>query len=174
VPPVPSEIPPVADVAATPEWELPDLFVVDGGRGQLAVAQAAARDLGLHDLCIVALAKERENALGQELVDRVYLPGQKNPVPLRPTSAALFFLARLRDEAHRFSNKQREKIGKARRFHSALDDIPGIGPAKKKALLRTLGSVRAIQRATDEELLAVPGIGKTHVEAIRKALAKTE
>jgi excinuclease ABC subunit C len=153
-----------------PVWDLPDLFVVDGGRGQLGVALTAAHDLGLHDLPIVAIAKEKENALGEELVDRVYLPGQKNPVPLRSTSAALFFLARLRDEAHRFSNRARERVGKARRLRSALDDVPGIGPVLKKSLLRTLGSVAAIQRATDDELLAVPGIKKRHIEALRRSL----
>lgn len=165
----PSVEAPVSD-PNEPVWDLPDLFVVDGGRGQLAVALAAARDLGLHDLPIVAIAKEKENALGEELVDRVYLPGQKNPVPLRSTSAALFFLARLRDEAHRFSNRARERMGKARRLRSALDDVPGIGPVLKKSLLRTLGSVAAIQRATDEELLAVPGIKQRHVEALRRSL----
>ena len=165
----PASAAPVSD-PNEPVWDLPDLFVVDGGRGQLAVALAAARDLGLHHLPIVAIAKEKENVLGEELVDRVYLPGQKNPVPLRSTSAALFFLARLRDEAHRFSNRARERVGKAKRLRSALDDVPGIGPVLKKALLRTLGSVAAIQRATDEELLAVPGIGPRHVEALRRSL----
>src|SRR5262249_17818367 len=73
-------------------WELPDLLVVDGGRGQLNVALTAARDLGLHDLPVVGLAKERVTIGGEELVDRVYVPGQKNGIPLRPQSAALFFL----------------------------------------------------------------------------------
>jgi excinuclease ABC subunit C len=161
-------------------WELPDLLVVDGGRGQLAVALAAARDLGLHALPIVGLAKERDapalppkdgEGEPEEIVDRVYLPGQKNPVPLRSTSAALFLLARLRDEAHRFSNKGRERLGKARRLRSALDDVPGIGPVLKKALLTQLGSVAAIVRATDDELLAVPGIQARHVQALRQALS---
>ena len=98
------------------EWDLPDLFVVDGGRGQLNVALQAAHDLGLHDLPIVGLAKERETATGEKMVDRVYLPGQKNGIPLRSTSSALFFLARARDEAHRFANHMRKKLGKARRL----------------------------------------------------------
>ncbi|WP_394850771.1 excinuclease ABC subunit UvrC [Pendulispora brunnea] len=160
------------DAAATEEsdpWELPDLFVVDGGRGQLGVALAAARDLGLHQLPIVGLAKEKENVMGETLVDRVYLPGQKNPIPLKTHSASLFFLARLRDEAHRFSNRGREKRGKARRFHSALDDVRGIGPTTKKALLKALGSAIAIQRADDATLLAIPGVNKRHVAALRKA-----
>jgi excinuclease ABC subunit C len=149
------------------EWDLPDLFVVDGGRGQLAVALAAAHDLGLHALPIVALAKEKENALGEALVDRVYLPGQKNPIPLKTHSASLFFLARVRDEAHRFSNFARKRLGKARRMHSALDDIRGIGPVTKKALLKNLGSLAAIQRA--DTLLGVPGVTGRHVAALRKA-----
>jgi excinuclease ABC subunit C len=151
------------------EWDLPDLFVVDGGRGQLAVALAAAHDLGLHDLPIVGLAKEKENVAGETLVDRVYLPGQKNPIPLRSHSASLFFLARLRDEAHRFSNRARERLGTARRLRSELDGVPGIGPATKKALLVALGTVAAVKVATDEALLAVPGVNARHVAALRKA-----
>lgn len=156
------------------EWELPDLFVVDGGRGQLAVALAASRDLGLHSLPIVALAKEKENALGDTLVDRVYLPGQKNPIPLKSHSASLFFLARARDEAHRFSNFARKRLGKTRRFQSALDEVPGIGPVIKKSLLTKLGSVAAITKATDDELLAVPGVRKKHVDALRRVLPKPQ
>jgi excinuclease ABC subunit C len=156
------------------EWELPDLFVVDGGRGQLAVALAAARDLGLHELAIVGLAKEKENVLGDTLVDRVYLPGQKNPIPLKSHSASLFFLARLRDEAHRFSNRARERLGKARRFRSELDGIPGIGPATKKALLQKLGSVAAVKAADDGALLAVPGVSKRHLHALRKVFARQD
>ncbi len=161
--------------AADEDWDLPDLFVVDGGRGQLAVALAAARDLGLHALPIVALAKEKEIAPGvngqpaESVVDRVYLPGQKNPIPLKTHSASLFFLARLRDEAHRFSNKARERIGKAKRFRSALDDVKGIGPATKKTLLKTLGTLTAIQQADDATLLAVPGVTRRHVAALRAA-----
>jgi excinuclease ABC subunit C len=150
------------------EWDLPDLFVVDGGKGQLAVALAAARDLGLHELPIVALAKEKENILGETMVDRVYLPGQKNPIPLKSHSASMFFLARVRDEAHRFSNRARERLGKKKRFKSALDDVAGLGPNTRKALLRTLGSLKAIQAASDEALLAVPGVTARHVKALRK------
>ncbi|MEZ4263936.1 MAG: excinuclease ABC subunit UvrC [Polyangiaceae bacterium] len=149
-------------------WNLPDLFVVDGGRGQLAVALAAARDLGLHDLPIVALAKEKENVLGETLVDRVYLPGQKNPIALRSHSASLFFLARARDEAHRTANRAREKLGKKRRLRSALEDVAGVGDKTRKALLTHLGSVKAIAAATDAALLAVPGVTARHVKALRR------
>jgi excinuclease ABC subunit C len=154
------------------EWDLPDLFVVDGGRGQLAVALAAARDLGLHEMSIVALAKEKENVAGDTLVDRVYLPGQKNPIPLKSHSASLFFLARLRDEAHRFSNRARERLGKAKRFRSELDGIAGIGPATKKALLKALGSVAAVKAADDATLGGVPGVNARHVQALRRAFPR--
>lgn len=151
-------------------WSLPDLFVVDGGRGQLAVALAAARDLGLHDLPIVGLAKEKENARGETLVDRVYLPGQKNPIALRSHSAALLYLARARDEAHRFSNRGRMKAGKQRRLRSQLDEVRGVGPKIRTALLRELGSLRAVASADDATLLAVPGVTKRTVAALRAAL----
>ena len=151
------------------EWDAPDLFVVDGGRGQLGVALAAAHDLGVHDLPVVALAKERETLGGETLVDRVYLPGQKNPVPLRSTTTSLFLLARLRDEAHRFSNRARMRIGKKRRFHSPLDEVKGLGPRTKKALLTHVGGVPAIQAADDATLLAVPGVTAKHVRALREA-----
>src|SRR5882724_2341672 len=150
------------------EWQLPDLFVVDGGRGQLGVALAAAHDLGLHDLPICGLAKEKENVLGEKLVDRVYLPGQKNPIPLRPNSPELFLLARARDEAHRFSNRGRKKVGKKRRLSSELDQIPGIGPKTRVALLKTLGSVSAVRSATDEAILAVSGVSKKTLQALRE------
>jgi excinuclease ABC subunit C len=168
------DAPPGADTAtieAEVDWQLPDLFVVDGGRGQLGVALAAAHDLGLHDLCIVGLAKEKENVLGDKLTDRVYLPGQKNPIPLRPNSPELFLLARARDEAHRFSNRGRTKVGKRRRFESELDTISGIGPKTRTALLKTLGSVAALREATDEAILAVPGVTRRHLQALRDGLA---
>ena len=153
------------------EWELPDLLVVDGGRGQLGVALAAAGDLGLHELAVVGLAKERETPLGDKLVDRVYLPGQKNPIALRPQSTELFLLARARDEAHRFSNRGRMKVGKKRRFESELDRVKGIGEKSRRALLEALGSVAAIREASDEAILAVPGVTRRQLTALRAHFA---
>ncbi|MGH7269111.1 MAG: excinuclease ABC subunit UvrC [Polyangiaceae bacterium] len=167
------------------DWDAPDLFVVDGGRGQLSVALAAAHDLGMHDLPIVALAKEREIAGGSgrsadgasgdagegvaKLTDRVYLPGQKNPIPLRSATTSLFLLARLRDEAHRFSNRARMRIGKKRRFASPIDEIKGLGKVAKTALLKHVGNLAAICAADDATLRAVPGITARHVKALRAA-----
>jgi excinuclease ABC subunit C len=167
-----SETPEALEASDSAEWQLPDLFVVDGGRGQLGVALAAAHDLGLHDLPICGLAKEKENVLGDKLVDRVYLPGQKNPIPLRPNSPELFLLARARDEAHRFSNRGRKKVGKKRRLGSELDQVPGIGPKTRVALLKTLGSLAAVRSASDEVILAVPGVSKKHLIALREWFAR--
>ncbi|XXY53967.1 excinuclease ABC subunit UvrC [Sorangium sp. So ce269] len=167
------EAPKSAEAGGT-EWDLPDLLVVDGGRGQLQVALSAARDLGLHGLPIVGLAKERETQAGEKLVDRVYLPGQKNGIPLRSTSSALFFLARARDEAHRFANHARKRLGKARRLRSEIEDIPGLGSAVRTALLRELGSLEAVRRATDAQILAVTGVTKRHLSALRKVIPSPE
>jgi excinuclease ABC subunit C len=162
-----------SDAPTEGDWDAPDLFVVDGGRGQLAVAQAAASDLGLHDLPIVALAKERETTSGEKLVDRVYLPGQKNPLPLKSSTTSLFLLARLRDEAHRFSNRARLRVGKKRRFQSPLDDVKGLGELTRKALLKHVGNLAAIRAADDATLLAVPGVTGRHVRALRAAYPST-
>ncbi|HKO51463.1 MAG TPA: excinuclease ABC subunit UvrC [Polyangiaceae bacterium] len=167
-----AETPELPEESESAEWQLPDLFVVDGGRGQLGVALAAAHDLGLHDLPICGLAKEKENVLGDKLVDRVYLPGQKNPIPLRPNSPELFLLARARDEAHRFSNRGRKKVGKKRRLTSELDQVPGIGPKTRVALLKTLGSLSALKSASDEVILAVPGVSKKHLSVLRQWFAR--
>jgi excinuclease ABC subunit C len=154
--------------SVTAEWDLPDLFLVDGGRGQLAVALTAAMDLGLHELRIAGLAKERENVAGDKLVDRVYLPGQKNPISLRANSPELFILARARDEAHRFANKGRSTKGKRRQFGSELDEIAGIGPKTRSALLTKLGSLAAVRLASDAEIMAVPGVTRRQLAALRQ------
>lgn len=144
-------------------WELPDLLVVDGGRGQLRVAEQALLDLGVTDLPIAALAKEKPNVLGEKLVDRVYLPGQKNPIELREHNASLGLLALARDEAHRSSNALRLKLGKQRRIKSRLDEVPGIGPKTRVRLLKHFGSVRAIEEADDVALRAA---GATQAQAL--------
>lgn len=153
-------------------WQLPDLFVVDGGRGQLGVALAAAADLGLKDLPIAGLAKERETAVGDKMVDRIYLPGQKNPIPLRPNTPELFLLALARDEAHRFANHHRKKISKKRRMTSRLEDIFGIGPKTRKVLLAGLGSIEAIKAASDEEILQLSGVSRAQLVSLRDALGR--
>lgn len=150
-------------------WSAPDLFVVDGGRGQLGVALAAAHDLGVEGIALVGLAKERETQGGEAMVDRVYLPGQKNPILLKSGTTSLFLLALLRDEAHRVSNLARVRLGTKRRMHSPLDDVRGLGRGAKKSLQLRVGNLAAIRAADDATLLAVPGITKRHLRAIRAA-----
>jgi excinuclease ABC subunit C len=146
-------------------WSLPDLFVVDGGKGQLNVATAVLRDLGVEDLPVVGLAKEHRAGGETTAVERVFLPGQKNPIELPARSASRYFLARVRDEAHRASNRLREKVGKKRRMKSGLDDVPGVGPKTKRALLKQLGSLKAIREASLDELRRA-GANRKQAEAL--------
>jgi len=155
-------------------WELPDLFVIDGGRGQLAVALTAANDLGITDLPIVGLAKEKENVHGEKLVDRVYLPGQKNAIALRPGSPELYFLAQARDEAHRFANRGRSKLGHTRRFASLLDSVKGVGPKTRKALYAAYPSLEAMRGSLDEDLAKVPGVTAQVIEGLRSLFAELD
>ncbi|HET7900758.1 MAG TPA: excinuclease ABC subunit UvrC [Candidatus Nanopelagicales bacterium] len=140
----------------------PQLFVVDGGQPQVEAAQAALSELGVSDVAIVGLAKRLEE---------VWLPGDPDPVILPRTSEGLYLLQRVRDEAHRFAiTYQRQKRGK-RMVESILDDVPGLGEARKKALLRQFGSLKRLRAASLEELESVPGIGPTVAQSVLDALA---
>lgn len=140
---------------------IPDLVIVDGGKGQLSAALAGLEDAGWTDQPIVALAKENEE---------LYLPGLSEPVVLPRDSQALFLVQRVRDEAHRFAvTFHRQRRSKAT-FRSRLDEIPGVGPKRKQALLRKFGSLKAIQEAPPEELAQVPGISLSVAEQIKAAL----
>jgi excinuclease ABC subunit C len=141
---------------------LPDLLIVDGGKGQLARAVAVLERFGLTELVPVAgLAKQNEE---------LYVPGNPYPIILPRQSQGLYLIQRIRDEAHRFAitahRKRRDKAGIA----SRLDAVPGIGPAKRKALLHKFGSVEKIRNASMEELLTVPGIHAGLAEAIKAHL----
>ncbi|HYV57644.1 MAG TPA: helix-hairpin-helix domain-containing protein, partial [Candidatus Nitrosopolaris sp.] len=158
--------------------ELPDLLVIDGGLGQLSAARSVLEELGLGDLAVVGLAKERveRDPTAREIQrrpERVFLPGRKNPVVLRPNSTALFLLQRVRDEAHRFANTYHQKLRARARFASPLDDIPGIGPRRRRALLRRFGSLRRVAAASAEELATVPGITLTLATQIKEQLPRT-
>jgi len=161
-----------------PGWAMPDLVVIDGGKGQLASAVAAIGDAGVRldgerAIDVIGLAKERELASGAA-PDRVYLRYAKDAVQLRANSAELFMLARVRDEAHRFANTfHRERRSKAA-LTSELDAIAGIGPTRRKQLLRHLGSVRAIRSATVDELAAAPGMNRRAAEAVAAYFAKAD
>jgi excinuclease ABC subunit C len=149
-------------------WALPDLMVIDGGKGQLGTALAALKDAGLDlsHLDLVALAKEREDESGEKQPDRVFLPRVKDPMKLRPNSAELYVLSRIRDEAHRFAVTFHQKQRQKGTIRSQLADIPGVGRKRQQALLRALGSVKRIRAATLEELCAVPGMNRAAAEAV--------
>lgn len=151
-----------ADDDGEGKWAaIPDLVIVDGGKGQLSAALAGLEDAGWTDQPIAALAKENEE---------LFVPGEAEPIVLPRDSQALFLLQRVRDEAHRFAvSFHRQRRSKAT-FRSRLDEIPGIGPKRKQALLRRFGSLKAIQEAPTEELTAVPGISRAVAEQIKAAL----
>jgi excinuclease ABC subunit C len=140
----------------------PNLVVVDGGPGQAAAAARALAELGIDDVAVCGLAKRLEE---------VWLPGVEYPVILPRSSEGLYLLQRVRDEAHRFAIAyHRQKRGKAATV-SALDDVPGLGPARRAALLKHFGSVRKLRTARVEEIAAVPGIGPRLAATIAAALA---
>ncbi|GFZ76544.1 UvrABC system protein C [Elstera cyanobacteriorum] len=140
----------------------PDLVVIDGGAGQLGAAVAVMEAVGVADLPLVCIAKGQDRESGRE---DFYLPG-KTPFKLPPQDPALYYIQRLRDEAHRFAiGTHRAKRQKAQ-IKSELDEVPGIGPNRRKALLHHFGSVRAITRAGLSDLEQVPGISKTVAKKI--------
>ena len=157
------------------EADLPDLIVVDGGKGQLAMALAAMEELGVSDVDAVGLAKMRVQAAArsaeiERTEERVFLPGQSNPVVLRRNSNALFLLQRVRDEAHRFAITYHRRLRAKQTLYSALDRIPGVGAARKRALLRAFGSVKRVEAASLDELLKVPSMNERVAQEILEAL----
>lgn len=154
------------------EGELPDLLVVDGGRGQLGAARAALAELGMDDLPIIGLSKPRtERRRGEtEAVDKIVLPGVDEPLRLPEHSPALNLLRHLRDEAHRFAITFHRRSRSRSTIASVLEEIPGIGPARRKALLRHFGSARAVLAASERELGQVEGVGAGTARTIWAAL----
>jgi len=140
---------------------MPDLVLIDGGKGQLNAALKAMRQVKTDKIPVIALAKENEE---------IYLPGRSRPLILRQDSAGLRLLCHLRDEAHRFALGYHLKIRSRRAFGSALDSIPDIGPKRKRLLIKHFGSVSAIKEATASELASVEGISTNLADKIKKNL----
>ncbi len=140
---------------------LPDLIIVDGGKGQLSAACRELQRLGLHDLPIIGLAKEREE---------IYRPGRALPLRLPMESPALRLLQRIRDEAHRFANAYHQLLMKKRVEESILDDCPGVSQNRKNLLLRRFGSVNRLRRADVEAIAATEGIGRRLAEEVHRFL----
>jgi excinuclease ABC subunit C len=154
------------------EGVFPDLLVVDGGRGQLNAALKVLEDLGLSDQKVIGLAKPRtERRWGdQEAVDKIVLPDRAEPILLNDNDPALNLLRHIRDESHRFAITFHRKQRRKATLTSALDDIPGVGPERRKALLRHFGSVKGLRAATPEQIAGVKGISPKLAAAIAAAL----
>jgi excinuclease ABC subunit C len=149
---------------------LPDLLMVDGGRGQLGVALAVTKDLrieGRFDVIGIAKKDERRG----ESQDKIFVPGRANPIAFGRDADALLFLQRVRDEAHRFALAFHRRRRRSTALRSALDQIPGIGKTRKAALIRHFRSFEAIRAATLEELSALPGFNRRLAEAVKARAA---
>ena len=142
-------------------WAMPDLVIIDGGRGQVSAAKEVLDELGLHDLPLAGIAKERE-----ELI----LPDRDAPVVLPVTSQALYMVQRLRDEAHRFAITYHRNLRAKKATKSAFDDLPGVGPKRRRELLKVFGSAKRVREAPVEQIAAVPGIGRSLAERIKAHL----
>ncbi len=151
-----------------PPW--PDLVLIDGGRGQLAAVVAAlAQALPEVPLACASIAKGPSRRAG-ELEDRIFIPGRRNPVALRPGSPALLFLQHVRDAAHRFVISRGRAATKKRSLAGELISLPGVGPKTARLLFDRFGSIKAIKSATEEALAAVPGLGPKRASQLRQAL----
>lgn len=136
---------------------MPDLVIVDGGKGQVSAAHDAMRNLGIGDIPLVGLAKRFEELYVKDMSEAIVLPR---------TSQALYLVQRIRDEAHRFAITYHREVRKKVGMESALDRVPGIGPKRKRALLRKFGSLKAVRQATVEEIAATPGFTRSLAERV--------
>ncbi len=157
------------------ENNLPNMILIDGGKGQLGVLTEVLREFQLsQQIGAVGIAKSRviSNVRGKAIErseERFFLPGRKNPVNFRQGAAALYMLERLRDEAHRFAITYHRKLRNKANLRSSLEDIPGVGPARRKALLKHFGSLKKLKEASLEDLKNMPGLPSTLVETLYKA-----
>ena len=143
---------------------LPDLVMVDGGKGQLMAALRALWKLEIRDLPVIGLAKQMEE---------IHVPDQTLPIRLPRNSPALHLIQRLRDEAHRFANTYHQKLRKRRVQESVLDEFPGLGAKRKLALLQHFGSIQRLREATADDIAQVPGIGPKMAATLKEFLAKS-
>jgi len=134
------------------------MVLVDGGKGQLNVATAVLKDLGIEDLPAVGIAKSRTQEEGGHSPERFFIPGRSNPIILQQNSSVVLLMARIRDEAHRFAITFHRKRRSKGILSTTLTEIPGVGPALSKRLLKEMGSVTKVKAATPDELAAVSGV----------------
>jgi excinuclease ABC subunit C len=160
----------------------PDLILLDGGKGQLNAARALFADLGVEGVALAALAKERDDEAPSPRVKRhggtkrekLFLPGVKDPVFPAPDALGMRLLQRVRDESHRFAIGYHRELRGKMGLRSILDELPGIGPVKRRALLRTLGSLERVKSASQEELAAVPKVTAADAALIARFFAESD
>ncbi len=145
-------------------WAMPDLIIIDGGKGQLSAAMEVLQELHV-DIPTVGLAKENEE---------IFIPGSPDPIILPRSSQGLYMIQRIRDEAHRFGITYHRKLRSERTFKSVLDEIPGIGPKRKQALMKHFGSIRAISAASLEDLSALNGMTRDAAEKVKEYIGRVE
>jgi excinuclease ABC subunit C len=145
------------------EGEMPDLLLIDGGAGQLQAAHDALEELGITGLTMVGVAKGVDRRAGQE---RLFLAGQEPHLILGADSPALRLIQRVRDEAHRFAITGHRKARARNRLESLLEEIPGLGPAKRREILKSFGGLQGVRQASVEDLSKVRGIGRPLAELI--------
>ena len=144
------------------EWELPQLMVIDGGKGHLETALRVLKEKDVEGVEVRALAKEREQRF-----ERVYFPGETEPLVLEPSSPVTHLLQRMRDEAHRFGISHHRRLRKKGQLSSLLEEIPGVGPRRRERLLKTFGSVEAVAKASEEELSSLRGVTPSLAQRIK-------
>lgn len=155
---------------AITENDLPDLVLIDGGRGQLGVASAVLKDLGIEDLPHVSIAKAHAEKEGAQSLERIFIPGRANPIILPQHGPIILLLARIRDEAHRFAITHHRKRRAKATLRTVLTAVPGVGPARARTLLNALGSVAKIGAASTEEIAALPGFNQELARAVHAFL----
>jgi len=143
----------------------PNLLLIDGGKGQLNVAVRVLEELGLEDICVASLAKRFEE---------VYLPGRNDPVRIPRDSEALYLLQQVRDEAHRFAITYHRQLRGKKMTTSVLDDVPGLGPTRRRRLLKEFGSVKKLRELDEQQLLALPWLPDAVGAAVHARLHGTE
>lgn len=154
------------------EDDWPDLIFVDGGRGQLAVARSVLEDRGLKRPDLAAITKIREqDPANPGAEDMVYIPGRKNPITFKRGSTTLFFIQRVRDEAHRFALEYHRMLRSRSQMKSVLDEVSGVGKTRKKALIAHFGSLKKMREADFADIARVPGIGEETARKIVEALS---
>jgi excinuclease ABC subunit C len=152
--------------------KLPDLLVVDGGKGQLQSVLGALKEVGLADLPVVALAKAAQTAAGELIPDRLFLPGRKNPKFLPANAPGWLLLLRLRDEAHRFAITYHRRRARKELVASVLSQVAGIGPARQKKLLQRFAGLEEMKAARVEELMAAGGLPEKVAEELKERLKR--